>query len=436
MHVFQHIKYFLRLSADQPINSQVRLHYKHNFIVNTIDATIYLMGESFVSMNTILPVFASTLTDSAILIGLVPALINAGWFIPQFLLAGHVKRLPRVLPFAKRVALIERIPYLLLPLSAYLLHWVSKDTVLLLFFIVVALRGVTGGIVALPWQEVIALVIPNSARNRFFGFSNTIGRIFAVIGSAIAGFIFAELKYPNNYALNFLIGALLIWLSYIFFIRTIEPATEKSIENIVDRGNHEPLIDFSAFKQILGKDKNFRHYLTSRGLFHIGSMAGGFLAVYGIKNFSLLDEQAAIFSGLLFASGTVGFTVWGMLGDRVRSRNILLISDLLQVIVLIVAVLSPTVWVFYLVFLIFGFAQSGFIIGDLVLAMELGDEKDRPIYIGLSRSIPGVLILIAPLIGGSLVSWVGYQSMFLVAIGFTLAGFLFLTRVKERTIAQ
>jgi len=105
MRIIKNIRKFLRLSPDQSVNPEVRKHFKRNFITNTLDGAFWLMGDSFISVETILPVFASTLTDSAVLIGLVPALFQAGWFIPQFFMAGQVKKLKQKLPFAKKFGL-------------------------------------------------------------------------------------------------------------------------------------------------------------------------------------------------------------------------------------------------------------------------------------------------------------------------------------------
>ncbi|MBW6466695.1 MAG: hypothetical protein K0B06_09340, partial [Brevefilum sp.] len=83
MRLTHAIKSFLRLPTDLPINSEVRQNFRHNFTTNFTDSIFWLLGDSFVSVSTIIPVFASTLTDSPVLIGLVPAVIDAGWFIPQ-----------------------------------------------------------------------------------------------------------------------------------------------------------------------------------------------------------------------------------------------------------------------------------------------------------------------------------------------------------------
>lgn len=431
MNLINHLRTFLRLPTDLEIRPEVRENFRRNFINNTLDSSFWLLGESFVSVNAILPVFASTLTESAILIGLVPALINAGWFIPQLFMVGYVKRLTRKLPFARAMGVVERVPFLIMPLTAFLLNWISGSAAIWIFMLVVAWRGFASGMVALPWQEVIASVIPSPVRSRFFGVSRMIGRIFGVGGSLLAGIVLAEVSYPNNYALSFLIGAGFVWLSFFFFSRTVEPNPPEEAQQTQNNQPKAPLIDLPAFKEILIKDVNFRTYLISRIFFQLGNMAAGFFAVFGIRQFTLPDERAAVFSAMLFTSAMIGFLLWGMVGDRIGPRNISLISDFLQVVVLIIAAFAPSLGAYYLVFLVFGFSQSGSIIGDLVMGMGLGPEEERPAYLGLVRSVPGIFVLIAPLAGGVLVEWLGFQAMFLIALSFGLIGIMLLFQVKS-----
>lgn len=422
---------FLRLPTDQNIDPQVRLHYRGNVIKNALDVILWMWGDSFVSIATILPVFVSTLTDSPVIIGLIPALSNAGWFIPQLFLAGHVQRLRLKMPFARKTAIMERIPYIFLPISAILLHWISGDIVLVIFIVVIAWRGVASGLSALPWQEVIATVIPPPVRSRFFGVSRVAGRLAGVIGSVISSLILAYFAYPNNYMVSFVIGGCLVWISYLFYSRTVEPIPQLSTKQDIDIQPQGLLKDFSMYKATLLKDKNFVRYLFSRALFQLSGMASAFFAVYGLQRYQLATEQVGIFTGLIFISGTLGFLFFGLIGDRIGPRSTLLIADLLQMIIMGIAFISPSVWSIYLIFFILGFAQSGYIIGELIIVMELGPDSERPIYIGLARTLPGLFLLVSPLIGGVIVNQFGYSAMFLVAFFLALFGFVLLLRVHD-----
>jgi MFS family permease len=434
MSLKQKLQNYFQILPDDHVQPEVAQNFRHNFTVNMLDSSVWMFGDSFVSVSTILPVFAATLTDSPLVIGLIPALLNAGWFLPQVFTAGHVQRLPKLLPFTKRMAVMERIPYAFFPLLILLLPIIPRVLAVWIFILLIAWRGFASGFVALPWQELIARVIPISHRARFFGSSRLFGQILGVVGSLIAAVVFGLVVYPFNYMISFILALVLTWLSFFFFSMTREPVRKQAEPQILKEMGMERsrLIDIPAFRQILKSDKNFVFYLVSRSLVFMGNMAAGFLAVYAIQRFTLADDQAAIFTGLLFVSGVVGNAVWGSLGDKIGPKRVLFFSGVIWSAAILLAILSKSIWVYYGVFLLMGLASSGSILGDLILVMELGDDARRPTYLGLARTLPGIFLLIAPMLAGVIVKSSGYLAMFVVTLVFMAIGLLLLLRVKDR----
>jgi hypothetical protein len=111
-------KFFIIPNA-HTLNPGVVKHFKRNFFANVLDAGFWFFGDSFGAAYTILPVFMSTLTDSPILIGLIPALEGAGWFLPQLFLARYIEGKNRRLPIVRSLGIFDRLPYLLLALCAF-----------------------------------------------------------------------------------------------------------------------------------------------------------------------------------------------------------------------------------------------------------------------------------------------------------------------------
>lgn len=69
------------------------------------------------------------------------------------------------------------------------------------------------------------------------------------------------------------------------------------------------------------------------------------------------------------------------------------------------------------------------------MAMGLGPESERSLYLGLVRTIPGFFVLIAPLIGGVIIESVSYRAMFLTALGLGVVGVALLRRVKTHPVS-
>ena len=408
-------------------NDPANPYIKRNFIVNTLDTVTFYFGETFVAAQTILPVFASTLTSSPVLIGLVPAINDAGWYLPQLFFAPLLERVQHRLPLVRVLGLIERIPFLLLIFAALWLPTLKSSTAILLFLLLIAWKGLAAGVVGLPWQELIATLIPVWLRGRFFGISHFLGKLMGLGSSAIAGIILLRLPYPNNYSMLFLLGFIGVMLSWVFLIMSVEPPA---------RHMPEPDAVKTAFSAqlwgILRQDHNFRRYLISRVVSYLGGMATGFVAVYGIQRFDLPDAYAAVFTSVLVGFSTIGFIAWGALGDRFGHRFILIGSALLWITALVMLLVVPVQWGLYLVFALLGLSQPGNMIGDLNLAMEFGSGPTRPSYIGLARTLTAPVLLAGPVLAGAVAGWTSYPVMFMVSLGFAvLALFLLIFTVTD-----
>ena len=59
--------------------------------------------------------------------------------------------------------------------------------------------------------------------------------------------------------------------------------------------------------------------------------------------------------------------------------------------------------------------MAAMLISGISIVYEFTDAENRPTYIGLANTIPGVAGSIAPLIGGWLAGAMSYQSMFVLS---------------------
>lgn len=403
------IKDFFTIPETETVHPEVIKNFKRNSFANLLDTAFWGFGGSFTAAYTIMPVFLSTLTDSPILIGLIPALEAIGWFLPQLFLAKYLEGINQRLPFVRRLGIFERLPFLLLAIGAFLIPGLDQKVALILILIIYTIKVFSSGLVALPWQELMATVIPVSHRGRYWGISLIAGKLTGLAGAFITGLILARIAYPNNYAIMFLIGFIAVSISFLFFSLNVEPVIERHAPQV------EPGI-WSRIKKTLGKDKNFGIYLINRGFAFMSSMGMVFFTVYGIQKFNLPISQSATFTAVMFASEIVGYGIWGNLGDKAGYKRVIEFCSFLSIIGLFSILFVGSVWGLFIVFGILSFAHSGEYLSDQNFAMEFGSEKDRPTYIGMSGTLTGPFFLVASIVGGSIIQLWGYKSMFLAAL--------------------
>jgi len=400
------------------MENELQRHLRRNFIANMGDGTLWLFGFSFLSSATILPVYFAHLSSSTLLLGLIPALLDLGWFLPQLFIAPRVEKLPRKKPWVLVLGIGERLPFLFLAAGALWLAQLPAATAVAFFFLLIAIRALASGLVATPWQELIAKVIPVQWRGRFFGLSHAVGGGLGLIGSAIATLILARYPYPTNFAICFFVGFVILMVSWTTLLFVVEPAQPPAPP--------APTGYRKRLTAILREDHNFRAYLVSRGLGYLGGMSLGFFAVYGVGRFQLGDAQAAVFTAVMSAVWMLSNLIWGPIGDRRGHKLVMEWSTALWAGALILALVAPSGEIYYGVFALVGAANAGFVLSDLSIAMEFGPEAQRPTYIGLSRTLSAPFLFIAPLVGGAVAQFWGYPWLFALALALTLASLVML----------
>ncbi len=170
-----------------------------------------------------------------------------------------------------------------------------------------------------------------------------------------------------------------------------------------------------SLPDVLRKDRNFRMYLLSQIIFSLSGMATGFLVVYTVKTWNLPDAQASGFTIALQIGLALANLFFGFLSDRKGHKLSLEICMLLSVLSLGLAIVAPSPLWFFPIFFLRGAVNAGTFISGTSIVYEFTDAENRPTYIGLANTIPGVAGTIAPLIGGWLAGAISYQAMFILS---------------------
>jgi MFS family permease len=260
--------------------------------------------------------YVSHFTDNEVVIGLVPAIFSGGWLLPQLFTANWVQRLPRKKIAPVRVGLFsERLPILLLALSAWWLPTDYPQLALVAFFLIFTWNQFGGGLIAVAWQDMVAKIFPTDRRGRFLGFSHFSGTAMGVLCAAAATWFLEQYGFPKGYALSFSVGAVCIFISWSFLALTREPAQVSEAPQVSQR---EYLRSLPA---VVRSDTNFARYLLNQAVWALSGMGTGFVAVYAVQRWSLPDSIAGSFTAALLVGQAAGNLFFGPLADRKGFRT-------------------------------------------------------------------------------------------------------------------
>jgi MFS family permease len=395
--------------------AEIRKNLRHNFIVNLADGGFFGAALGFASFVTIIPLFVSTLTDSAVLIGLIPAIHAVGWQLPQLMTADRVAQLKRYRPTVLLLTAHERVPFLGLALIAWLLPVMEARWALVFTYTLLIWQGLGGGITATAWQSLIGRIIPPGRLGTFFGAQSAAANLMASASAVIAGILLERLNFPNNFTICFLMASLSMGISWFFLAKTREP------EIIPTRPPRTRRAFLDNIGEILNRDLNFRWFLFVRMLSQLGTMAFAFYTVYAVRILGMSEGIAGIMTGVLMATQTAANPILGWVGDRFGHRLSLEIGITAAVVSAGLAwLVTGTSW-FYLIFALAGVANVALWTTPIAMSLQFGDENDRPIYIGMANTLVAPFTFFAPVLGGLLADQFGYQTTFITS---ALAGIL------------
>ena len=258
---------------------EIQHNLRHNMMVNIFDGAFFGLGLGFISFTTILPLFVASMTDSPLLIGLIPAIHTVGWQLPQLFTARWVARQPRIKPLVLSTTIQERLPFLLLACVAWFAPVIGKPLALALTFAMLVWQGLGAGLTANPWQSMIGKIIPSEQRSTFIGAQAAAANLFASVSAVIAGIILTSLDGPADYTLIFLLGSLAMTISWFFLARTREPARSGlAVHLTTSRAEF-----WSNMRRILRQDVRFRWFLVARILSQFILMGAAFYSVFAVQ---------------------------------------------------------------------------------------------------------------------------------------------------------
>jgi len=215
--------------------------------------------------------------------------------------------------------------------------------------------------------------------------------------------------FPLGFVYSFAIAAVLICLSWIFLSLAREPAVYSTKPPV------SQLDYMRSLPEVLRRDRNFRMYLLSLIGSYLSGMATGFLVIYAVETWHLSDAEAGGFVIAMQAGLTLANLFFGFLADKKGHKLNLEICLLLSAVSLVLAIFAPSPIWFYPIFFLRGVVNAGNFISGISIVYEFTEPENRPTYLGLANTIPGLAGAVAPLIGGWLAGAVSYQAMFILS---------------------
>lgn len=383
---------------------------RFNFTVNVLDGGFFGAALGFASFFTIIPLYVSNLTDSAVLIGLVPAIHAVGWQLPQLFTAQRVSKLKRYKHMALMMSLNERVPFVGLAIVAWFSPKLGVQWSLILTFILLIWQGFGGGFTATAWQSLVAKIIPVNLYGRFFGIQSSAVTFMMANASILAGLVLSAYYTPLDFTICFLLASVMMVASYLFLALTKEEDSPHTDSTTIEAESFR-----AGLRSILSTDRDFRWYVFARILTQFATMGFAFLTIFAVKEFGVNESLIGILTGILLFTEVAMNPFLGWLGDQRGHLLTLKIGTIAAIASLVLAVFVRSINWFFPIFILTGIANVAAWTIPLSMTLEFGTENQRPAYIGLSNTLVAPATFIAPILAGLIIDKVSYELAFIVS---------------------
>jgi len=399
---------------------------RFNFWACFIDAVGWSLGFSFFSPDTILPAFVRHLTPSRQAVAFIQVALNAGLYLPPLLVSHLIERFRFVRSYVLGVALLERLPLLLMgPLAVWLWRAGRPGLLVTVTLICIACHGFFMGLNFPAYTALVEKSVPTRQRGRMYGWGNGIGGLLGIGGAWLAGQWLAHLPFPGGYARCFGVGFWILTLSILPLGLVREPPNEQTARP------HRWFAYLGQLPQVLRSDRHFAQYLGAMALQALGLMGVAFYTVYALDTFQAPEKVAAQFTLMAMATRIVANPLWGHAIDHWGNRWVLVGGTLCLVLTPAAALAAPSVSFYYAVFALSALGSSAIGLASYTWIMEVAPSERVPTYISLGTTLLAPIKLAVPLFGGLLAEAAGYPAVFGLGLAASLASLPLVARLHE-----
>ena len=395
--------------------SQREQIYRRNFVYFLADNILFMVAMSILGTTTVIPDFVRHLTNSEILIGLSGSLFTVGFTLPQLFIARYIVRSARKKWWFVGPNIPVRFVLLIFAGITVLLGRDHPELVLVIFFIAYGIAGFGDGLVGVPWSDMTGTSLDHRWRARMLGLTTAVTGVIMLLISPLIGIVLGPTGpgFPYDYAILFGCAGALFALSIPLGIFIHELPGGKAVEKLPSLGEFLPDLG-----RLLREDVPFRAYIISRMFTNLFLMAAPFYIGYATVTLELSSDVAVpVLLAMLTIGSVAGALTYTWLGAHSHMSSIRLglgAAALLPICALLARIVGPVP--LYFGFLLSGLSTSNLMSGYQNWIVSYANPDQRPIYVGLSSTLTALISLIAPFIGGSIVQYLGYEAVFVVAL--------------------
>lgn len=379
---------------------------KHNFRAFLWHATFLALAKNFMDVDTVIPAMIVESGGGALHIGIMTAIMLGGSSFTQLFFAPYISNKTYKKKYLLFGINLRVFSLLGLAVLLYLLSGEHTGYVLYMTFLFITMFSLAGAFANVSYNDILGKSVNQDRRKTFFSSLQIISGII-VLGSAfLVKRILVWKEFPGNYAFMFLAGASILLIASFGFwaIKEVVPSKLKI-------GGFKAF--FGVLKSELKQNKKLAYFLGFINTQGIAISFLPFVILYAKETFGTQSSATGTF--LIFkVLGIVFVSVLVLLGAKKLKYNVLLYSNvILSITLALIASLVNDANSLKYIFVLGGVVYSLYTMSMNGLLLEVSSTENRALYTGFAGA-GNILPAVFPLIGGTLIKTLGFQSFFIL----------------------
>lgn len=306
--------------------------------------------------------------------------------------------------------IFSRLALLLLALIPFLIF--QPAVAIAAIIVLDGFRSFTANLANPGWTSMVADLVPESMRGRFFASRNTAMGLAAILITPLAGRMISSTNTRLDslfagYQVVFLLAFLFGLISTISFNRIQEPESSETAYRPHHRGD---------LRRALRHSPGFIALVVGALVWNMSlQVAAPFFNVYLKTEFQATTLTIGILAGIASSSALVGQRVFSNLLDKKGAFWVQTTTGLLIPLLPLAWAIITAPWQVGIINTFSGFLWAGYSLSNFNLLLELTPDEQRPRAVALFQTAVFGSAVIGPLLGGYLADAIGFRFIFVLS---------------------
>lgn len=299
---------------------------------------------------------------------------------------------------------------------------ISNELIIPFIFIIITLFSFSGAFANIPFTDILGKSILPARRKQFLSLRIVISSVGIFASAFLVREILKSNEYPGNYAKIFAYAGLFLGIASLGFWR---------VKEFIPEGFQSIRIGLKFIIPTIKANQRLKWYLLSINTLGVGYGMLPFILLYANHN-HMLDDTDGV--GNLLLAKILGLVVSGIWlyfrNNKAKYHQMMMLMIGLGISFALLVLFFPTAGIAYLIsFFIGGIFLSLYQIVINGVLLEISDIENRSLFTGISGA-GSILPVIFPLLGGPLISLIGFYGFFALFIVLTGLSFFFIRKLN------